>query len=172
MSYPGAKGQAGVFQRIIGNMPPHNYYIEAFCGSGVIFKAKRPASDTLLIDKHAPCLTPFKRIPGVVVHCADFCELQGLPRDFDLPGLSLAAKYRAVGNGVPVQMARVLARAVKAWSVTKTLSRVCICHCGRPVPAGKTLATAGCRKRMQRTRDAAGVSEPEPVTPAQSLLAV
>lgn len=32
---------------------------------------------------------------------ADFCELQGLPRDFDLPGLSLAAKYRAVGNGCP-----------------------------------------------------------------------
>jgi DNA (cytosine-5)-methyltransferase 1 len=43
---------------------------------------------------------------------ADFCELQGLPRDFDLPGYSRAAKYRAVGNGVPVMMARVVERAV------------------------------------------------------------
>ncbi|MCI0525226.1 MAG: DNA cytosine methyltransferase, partial [Acidobacteria bacterium] len=30
---------------------------------------------------------------------ADFCELQGLPRDFALPGLTLSARYRAVGNG-------------------------------------------------------------------------
>ena len=43
-----------------------------------------------------------------------FCELQGLPSSFDLPAFTLSAKYRAVGNGVPVDMARALARAVLA----------------------------------------------------------
>lgn len=99
---------------------------------------------------------------------ADFCELQGLPRDFDLPGLSLAAKYRAVGNGVPVPMARVVATAILRRPVT--LQRVCICECGRPVKSGQTMATAACRKRMERRRrrDTAAVTAPGPVTPALS----
>lgn len=97
----------------------------------------------------------------------DFCELQGLPRDFTLPGWSKGAKYRAVGNGVPIPMARVIARAIHFRKVTGTV-RLCICECGREVPAGRTMATAACRKRMQRRRDAAGVTGPGVVTPAQS----
>lgn len=99
---------------------------------------------------------------------ADFCELQGLPRDFDLPGLSLSAKYRAVGNGVPVPLARFVAHAIKVRQETRW-TRVCVCQCGRSVPSGRTLATAACRKRMQRQRDSAGVTEPGPVTQLLSL---
>jgi DNA (cytosine-5)-methyltransferase 1 len=95
----------------------------------------------------------------------EFCQLQGLPPDFDLPGMTKSAKYAAVGNGVPLTMGRVLARAVNAWTVTTELQRVCICDCGRPVPSGRTLATPACRKRMQRRRDAAGVIVTGPVTP-------
>ena len=86
---------------------------------------------------------------------ADFCELQGLPRDFDLPGLSVAAKYCAVGNGVFVPMARVVATAIKRRGVTKLLrhQNMCECECGRVVNYGQRLATAACRKRMQRRRD-------------------
>lgn len=98
---------------------------------------------------------------------ADFCELQGLPRDFDLPGLSVAAKYRAVGNGVPVPMARVVATAINLRTVTPPV-RVCACECGRPLEGRQTFATAACRKRMQRKRDAAGVTGPGFDTPAQS----
>lgn len=57
MSYPGAKGQAGVFQRIIGQMPPHHTYIEAFFGSGKIFHTKRRATINCMLDlnaKHLP----------------------------------------------------------------------------------------------------------------------
>lgn len=97
----------------------------------------------------------------------DFCELQGLPRGFELPGLSRALKYRLVGNGVTVEMARVVAIAIKRRPVTGIV-RLCVCECGREVPAGRTLATAGCRKRMQRRRDAAAVTVPGPVTPAMS----
>lgn len=98
---------------------------------------------------------------------AEFCELQGLPGDFALPGLSLAARYRLVGNGVPVPLARAVALAINTRTVT--LKRLCVCDCGRPVASGRTLATPACRKRMQRKRDDAGVSEPGPVTPALSL---
>lgn len=43
----------------------------------------------------------------------DMCELQGLPRDFDLPGLLAEAKQTVVGNGVPLSMGNGIARAVR-----------------------------------------------------------
>lgn len=49
--YPGSKGQAGVFQRIIGQMPPHSTYVEPFFGSGQIFWRKRRAAESIIIDK-------------------------------------------------------------------------------------------------------------------------
>jgi len=81
---------------------------------------------------------------------ADACELQGLPRKFNLPGLSRTAKYRAVGNGVPVPMARAVAEAIRDRGVTE--ARLCLCDCGRPVTGKQVMATAACRKRMQRLR--------------------
>lgn len=38
---------------------------------------------------------------------------QGLPDEFDLPPFTVAAKCKAVGNGVPIAMGRALARAVR-----------------------------------------------------------
>ena len=43
----------------------------------------------------------------------DACELQGLPRAFDLPGFTKQAKYEAIGNGVPLAMGRAIALAVR-----------------------------------------------------------
>lgn len=40
-------------------------------------------------------------------------RVQGLPADFDLPPFTVAAKVKAVGNGVPIPMGRAVARAVK-----------------------------------------------------------
>lgn len=45
-----------------------------------------------------------------------FAELrrkQGLPDTFDLPGFTVEAKCRAVGNGVPLAMGRAMAKAVR-----------------------------------------------------------
>lgn len=98
----------------------------------------------------------------------DFCELQGLPRTFELPGMTTAAKYRAVGNGVPLTMGRVMAIAVQARSVTFE-DHMCVCDCGRPVRGGQRHATAACRKRMERRRRVtAGVPGPGPVTDVAS----
>lgn len=83
---------------------------------------------------------------------ADFCELQGLPRDFDIPYFTQSAKYRAVGNGVPLPMGRALALSIafnlfEPWEV-----RVCACGCGRRVTGKQQSATVGCRKRLERRR--------------------
>lgn len=95
---------------------------------------------------------------------ADFCEAQGLPGDFELPGWSIAAKYRAVGNGVPLPMGRVVAIAVTTRVVTGSV-RLCVCNCGRRVAGNALHATAACRKRMERRRrHSAGVSGPHRVT--------
>ncbi len=85
---------------------------------------------------------------------ADFCELQGLPRSFDLPGLSLTAKYKAVGNGVPVYMARVIARAVRNRWASRGVT-LCACGCGRVLSGKQASATPACRKRLERSRRAA-----------------
>lgn len=50
MSYPGAKSQAGVWQRIIGQMPPHSVYVETCAGSAEIFFRKERAANSILID--------------------------------------------------------------------------------------------------------------------------
>lgn len=84
---------------------------------------------------------------------ADLCELQGLPRWFDLPGLSRTAKIRAVGNGVPVPMARAVAESIRDRTVTDG-KRLCCCGCGRLLtgPTRQKSATAACRKRLERER--------------------
>lgn len=50
MSYPGSKASSGTWQRIIGQMPPHRTYIEAFFGSGQVWQRKRPASINVAVD--------------------------------------------------------------------------------------------------------------------------
>jgi DNA (cytosine-5)-methyltransferase 1 len=82
---------------------------------------------------------------------ADRCELMGLPRSFDLPGLSRTAKIRAVGNGVPVPVARGVAEAIRDRCVTNGL-RLCPCNCGRLLTGNQLSATAACRKRLERSR--------------------
>lgn len=97
---------------------------------------------------------------------SDFCELQGLPRDFSLPGWSLAAKYRAVGNGVPIPMGRMVARAIKDAKPLCEHQKLCICGCGRiidlPIRRGpvRVLATDACKKRMQKRRERKLVKQP------------
>jgi DNA (cytosine-5)-methyltransferase 1 len=77
-----------------------------------------------------------------------FCALQGLPESFDLPGWTIAAKYRAVGNGVHLEVARLVARAVARVSDAGT--RLCACSC--PVHGKAISAGPACRKRLERQR--------------------
>jgi len=106
-------------------------------------------------ESQPPCLaSDGKRKP--LRSFADFCVLQGLPPDFDLPGWSREFKYKAVGNGVNVLVARVVARAIReaTFATEATLTNsFCICGCGRPLTGKQKMATAACRKRMQHRRE-------------------
>ena len=87
---------------------------------------------------------------------ADFCQLQGLPRNFSIEPLCKGWRYRVVGNGVPVPMARLVARAVKGMRAAGEVT-VCRCGCGRPVTGKAVSSGPACRKRLERARrDAAG----------------
>jgi hypothetical protein len=76
----------------------------------------------------------------------------------------MAAKYKAVGNGVPIHMARVLADAVINRHQNSDVT-LCRCGCGRRVAGRQVMATPACRKRMERgRRDAAAARFAGPVT--------
>jgi len=96
----------------------------------------------------------------------ELCHIQGLDKDFDLPSFNVQGKKRAVGNGVPLSMGRVISRAIK--NVTEpgqknntvnlqhenyvTLQDVkrCACGCGRIVVGRKKTYDSTCRKRLSR----------------------
>lgn len=94
----------------------------------------------------------------------EVCRLQGLPEDFDLPGFTLAAKIRAVGNGVPLVMGRIVAQAVlraydfptggplPVFDSSDCERRLCRCGCGRVVKGRAVYTSATCRKRAERKR--------------------
>ena len=87
----------------------------------------------------------------------ELCTLQGLEDDFDLSSFNVNGKKRAVGNGVPLSIGRVLAKAVTELyenNVTQQDKKICECGCGRIVTAlrGKYYDFS-CRKRAQRNRD-------------------
>lgn len=79
----------------------------------------------------------------------EFVALQGLPGDFELPGMTLKGKYRAVGNGVPVPMAYAIARGIQT-AIDPEFRRLCACGCGRIVTGKEKTAGPACRKRRQR----------------------
>lgn len=56
------------------------------------------------------CAGDLKTVEGV---CAAK-RAQGLPDDFDIPPFTVAAKVKAIGNGVPLAMGRAIAKAVRA----------------------------------------------------------
>lgn len=107
---------------------------------------------------------------------AALCHAQGLPSDFALPSFSVEGKKRAVGNGVPLVLGRVLAELVNADIYGVTAQRDssslicdsagvltvtapgkkkrCLCGCGRIAVGRQKYADQACRKRAQRQRAA------------------
>lgn len=100
-------------------------------------------------------------------------QLQGLPDDYDLHGMTAAGKVHAVGNGVPLVLGRLLASLILdahhvtdqadrcdvsiAAAVTDQAKRCdrllrCACGCGRTLRGRQRYASCACRKRAERTR--------------------
>jgi hypothetical protein len=84
MSYPGSKAQAGVFHRIIGQMPPHSVYVEPFFGSGQVFHRKRRAESSIIMDLD-PSTIAGMNDPDAGIQAVVCDALEGLP--VLIPGL-------------------------------------------------------------------------------------
>ncbi|RRJ98020.1 hypothetical protein Ga0100231_006285 [Opitutaceae bacterium TAV4] len=75
-------------------------------------------------------------------------ELQGHPLDFDLHGMSLYAKYRALGNGVPVyRWARVIGR--HAAEPHRRKSSLCAGRMRPPISTRQTSARLRVAKGLE-----------------------
>lgn len=125
------------------------------------------SKDNLYLD------IPRGKMKGIKKSCAlasddrsfkELCYIQGLDDEFDLPDFNVQGKKRAVGNGVPLSIGRVLANAVLAvtdpgnksviqlrnLSVTNQAKKRCGCGCGRVLIGRKKTYDSTCRKRLQR----------------------
>lgn len=89
----------------------------------------------------------------------EFCALMGLDEPLALPGMTREARYRAVGNAVPLPMGRLLARSIALWLASPSEQACCACGCGRPVTGRRVTAGPACRKRLERQRRRQGVTD-------------
>ena len=64
MTYPGGKNGSGSYQRIINQMPPHKVYVEPFCGSGAVLRAKKPATRNFAMDIDLSALNLARDLAG------------------------------------------------------------------------------------------------------------
>lgn len=75
MTYTGGKSQAGTYQTIINQIPPHRVYIEPFLGMGAILRYKRPAHCSIAIDRDESVILHWLNqpdpLPGVTFLCDD-----------------------------------------------------------------------------------------------------
>jgi len=86
--YPGGKNGAGVCQTIINQIPPHDLYIEAFAGSAAVFRNKRAAPCSIVIDADPRAVNRLTSTIGknavagsLIVVCADARSVLGLIAD-------------------------------------------------------------------------------------------
>lgn len=74
VSYPGGKAGAGVYQAIINQMPPHETYIEPFVGGGGVLRHKRPADQTIVIDRSELVIAQWRQVEWIAAICQDGIE--------------------------------------------------------------------------------------------------
>jgi DNA adenine methylase len=70
MGYLGSKAASGAYQAIIASMPPHDVYIEAFLGSGVVMRRKPASMRSIGIDLDCSLLNKSEYL-GVDLFCGD-----------------------------------------------------------------------------------------------------
>jgi hypothetical protein len=103
MGYPGGKAGAGVYQRIINQIPPHQVYVEPFLGDGAVLRRKRPAARTIGVEIDPAVAARFAgEVLGAEVHCC--CGISWLKHAFGLHRVSAEGETRnpaaaAAGGG-------------------------------------------------------------------------
>jgi DNA (cytosine-5)-methyltransferase 1 len=87
----------------------------------------------------------------------EFCQLQGFTTEPDLENFTQSAKYRAVGNGVHLEVSNVIARLILSATTSQNPltvfnSKLCACGCGRIPSGSKKSYSDACRKRLEKQR--------------------
>ncbi len=90
-------------QLIVPEVPVPEEYAPAVCASGGVKPGIPTDKSTRLKYMGWKTKEAFEQI----------CHLQGLPDDFELPNFTIAGAIKAVGNGVPLPLGRVIASAVR-----------------------------------------------------------
>lgn len=72
-SYPGGKSGAGVWQRIICDIPPHDTWVSAFAGHCAVTRHIRPAARQVIIDRDPAVMDWWADWP-VERYCCDSVE--------------------------------------------------------------------------------------------------
>lgn len=77
MAWPGGKDGAGVAQRLINQIPPHDVFVSAFLGDCAILRRKLPAAVSIGIDRDRDNVQRWAReqpIGGLQLYCCDGIE--------------------------------------------------------------------------------------------------
>lgn len=80
-NYKGSKDGSGVYQAIINQIPSHIVYIEAFLGNGAIFKHKKLAQTSILIDINPKIIEDWRAVNSFdydMIHLMNIDALQYL----------------------------------------------------------------------------------------------
>lgn len=73
--YPGGKSGAGVYQRIINEIPPHDFYLEPFIGGGSVMFYKRRSLRDVGVDINGDTITlARRRLPFAELYEGDGME--------------------------------------------------------------------------------------------------
>jgi hypothetical protein len=99
MGYPGGKNGAGVYQRIINLMPPHEVYVEPFLGGGAVMRLKRPAALNVGLDLSASAVDAFKAARIVIAGDAAGTSSPDSTMGTGSPFLAMAAAIVGSGDG-------------------------------------------------------------------------
>lgn len=85
MAWPGGKDGAGVAQRLINEIPPHEVFVSPFLGDCAILRRKRPARVSVGIDLDRANIERWStaaRVPGLRLYCC--CGIEWLRHAFHL----------------------------------------------------------------------------------------
>ena len=107
MNYAGGKNSSGAYQNIINLIPPHKIYIEPFLGSGAVWRNKKPALRSYVVEKDFGVLSRIRSVSSVdnTVYvfgdavefiCAAGWENPDLSTSAGLPHLDLSTRFSDV----------------------------------------------------------------------------
>lgn len=85
MAWPGGKDGAGVYQRLINQIPPHDVFVSAFLGDCAIMRRKLPAAVSIGIDRQRSNVERWaaeQPLPGLRLYHA--CGIAWLRHTFEL----------------------------------------------------------------------------------------